>query len=417
MSHFSVLVITDSPDDVKAALAPYHEFECTGEDDQYVQTIDKTAEAVKEYAKDTSRRLRDPDGGLHEPWLDRFYREPTEEEKTKVGIGGSGFGGGISFTSKDWGDGRGYRAKVAFIPEGWTEVELPTSEVETFAVWARGWYGVAPVDEGLSLDLNKAHKYGYMVVRRPRPLTDSLRQTSAESNDDYEARMEAVLSNPGVEVVAIFVRTNPNKKWDWYEVGGRWTGALKAKPGAYVGRVGRPGLMTDPAKAGTFDQLQKRDVDFEEMRDEKAREAGEDWDLVKSVAGELTWESWEAVRERVGGDKDAPYDAKKMEEARAFYNGQEAIKKLNADKAVRDFSWDGLDRFLVPRDEYVQAARDNAIATFAVLKDGQWYERGKMGWWACVTDKKEDGEWGREFTKLIDELDGEKWLTVVDCHI
>jgi hypothetical protein len=30
MSHFTVLVVTDSPDDVEAALQPFHEYECTG---------------------------------------------------------------------------------------------------------------------------------------------------------------------------------------------------------------------------------------------------------------------------------------------------------------------------------------------------------------------------------------------------
>jgi hypothetical protein len=25
--------------------------------------------------------------------------------------------------------------------------------------------------------------------------------------------------------------------------------------------------------------------------------------------------------------------------------------------------------------------------TFAVVKDGRWYERGEMGWWDAVADK------------------------------
>lgn len=49
MSHFSVLVVGDN---VEVQLAPYHEFECTGRDDQYVQEIDETEEARAEYATD-----------------------------------------------------------------------------------------------------------------------------------------------------------------------------------------------------------------------------------------------------------------------------------------------------------------------------------------------------------------------------
>ncbi len=36
MSHFSVLVISEKQEDVEKLLAPYHEFECTGENDKYV---------------------------------------------------------------------------------------------------------------------------------------------------------------------------------------------------------------------------------------------------------------------------------------------------------------------------------------------------------------------------------------------
>ena len=62
MSHFTVLVIGENPEQ---QLAPYHEFECTGCDDQYVQDIDKTEELRKEFAEHTVSRLRGPDGQLH----------------------------------------------------------------------------------------------------------------------------------------------------------------------------------------------------------------------------------------------------------------------------------------------------------------------------------------------------------------
>jgi hypothetical protein len=50
MSHFVVLVIGDN---VEQQLAPYHEFECTGRDDQYVVDIDITEEVRNEYLNDT----------------------------------------------------------------------------------------------------------------------------------------------------------------------------------------------------------------------------------------------------------------------------------------------------------------------------------------------------------------------------
>ena len=53
MSHFSVIVIGNDPE---KQLAPYHEFECTGEDDEYVQTIDDT-EKVREHYNSSDRAL------------------------------------------------------------------------------------------------------------------------------------------------------------------------------------------------------------------------------------------------------------------------------------------------------------------------------------------------------------------------
>lgn len=41
MSHFSVLVVGE---DVEPALAPFHEFECTGEDNEFVQNVDVTGD-------------------------------------------------------------------------------------------------------------------------------------------------------------------------------------------------------------------------------------------------------------------------------------------------------------------------------------------------------------------------------------
>ena len=43
---------------------------------------------------------------------------------------------------------------------------------------------------------------------------------------------------------------NPNSKWDWYEVGGRWHGMLLLKPGK-KGSRGSPGLMT-PASGNSL---------------------------------------------------------------------------------------------------------------------------------------------------------------------
>lgn len=57
------------------------------------------------------------------------------------------------------------------------------------------------------------------------------------------------------------------------------------------------------------------------------------------------------------------------------------------------------------------------ITTFAVVKDGEWYERGEMGLWGCVSNEKEADDWDAEVKALLIDLPGDTLLTVVDCHI
>ena len=54
---------------------------------------------------------------------------------------------------------------------------------------------------------------------------------------------------------------------------------------------------------------------------------------------------------------------------------------------------------------------------FAVLKGGEWHEKGAMGWWGMVADKKEGEDWNVEFKRLLEGLPDDTPLTLVDCHI
>lgn len=57
------------------------------------------------------------------------------------------------------------------------------------------------------------------------------------------------------------------------------------------------------------------------------------------------------------------------------------------------------------------------ISVFAIVKDGEWYERGSMGWWAQVSNEKADEVWKDEVKELLKGISGETLLTVMDCHI
>jgi hypothetical protein len=216
--------------------------------------------------------------------------------------------------------------------------------------------------------------------------------------------------------------TNSNARWDWYQIGGRWTGMFKLKKGTMEFSVGKPSLISDrKAKPGWADQCRKKDIDFEGMRDEAEKIASKDYDIVvKFFGGKIPTlkYKWNELLD------DEKYKDLDHEEKRTLYKAQQPIMELRErreeisklpEEEKTLLSWFDFEDYMCTKEEYIQRARDKAIITFAVLKDGQWYERGKMGWWACVSDEKNN--WEEEFNKLLESISEDTLLTVVDCHI
>lgn len=214
---------------------------------------------------------------------------------------------------------------------------------------------------------------------------------------------------------------NPNKKWDWYQLGGRWTGFFKLKPQA-VGAVGAPGLMTSPPDLGYVDQVRKSEIDFPCMRLEARAEAAVRYDrLVRLLGGKIdplltTWKQMFTKKK---------YKALDIDEKRLIYREQAPLKKIHAlrisatlDKDDRDFlTWLDYESYLIGRDAFLQKAENGALSTFAVVMNGKWYEKGEMGWFGCVSGEKNPGIWEAEFAKLLDQASDNTLLSVYDCHI
>lgn len=287
MSHFSALVIGD---DIAAQLQRFHEFECTGCNDQYVQDVDQTDEVTKQISE--SGTLNDA--------LDYF---------------------GLSER---------------------------TVRCES------------------DIDREGTHKYGYALI-------------SEKS-----------------ELVRAVKRTNPNAHWDYWTEGGRMSGMLKLKTGERV------------------NSATKGEIDWDGMRDEAAEKYGEEYAMADAIIGHLPVnESWNSMRERIPN----------MDEARtAFWKQprcavwEEAKKKIGLSEWP--FGWSSSpDDYASTREEYIQRGRNKAGVTFAVVKDGKWFERGRMGWWGCVSNEKDEETWNTMFQDLINDLNDDTLLTVVDCHI
>lgn len=59
----------------------------------------------------------------------------------------------------------------------------------------------------------------------------------------------------------------------------------------------------------------------------------------------------------------------------------------------------------------------NDTIPFAILTpDGKWFEKGKMGWWGMVSDEKAEEDWAKTVANVRAEYGG-TIAVVVDCHI
>lgn len=197
---------------------------------------------------------------------------------------------------------------------------------------------------------------------------------------------------------------NPQSKWDWYSVGGRWIGFFKLKPGA-KGELGDPGLLVEEVTDTTrADVAKKGDIDIEAMRVLAGEKAAKDYDEFHAKVNGREWPVWEDI---VAKHKDGDG----IEKARDEYWNHPVIVD------IKEWAFGDIRVYRKTRDEFIKASMDNALVTYALVKDGKWYERGKMGWWGISFDEKDNDVWVREFNSLINSVPDDTLLTLVDCHI
>ena len=171
---------------------------------------------------------------------------------------------------------------------------------------------------------------------------------------------------------------NPNAKWDWWQLGGRWSDTLKLKPGCMGNRGSRSRTNSrELPRDGYCDQAQIKDVDF--SMDLKAyNEAIRFWEVV--VEGD-------DIREH---ENLAQFDT--------FYRREYYLEQFhNKERYARSYS---------------------SFTTWAlVTPNGEWYENGEMGWFGMsdATDESR-AEYERVLQRTLSEANPNLWISIIDCH-
>jgi hypothetical protein len=374
MSHFTVAVVTkEEPNSfnklLEDALQPYHEYECTGTLDKYVVWVDQTEEHKEEYIEGSRRMYVNSLGKFICPYSDDCYREPNQEEQELINRGIHG-AGNLDFTSRDWKDGRGYRPKFSFIPEGFVEKEMPYTEIyKTLEIYLKDWGGLT--DDNF--------KYG---------------QTGK--------------------------MTNPNAKWDGWMIGGRYSGAFKAK-NHNEALQGEKSWTNEKLDIEDFDVIQKKNIDVDAMISVALEKVDKEWAMFEDATKNGIPKSWgQGLKDKkdelnISDDDFLPRDA--IDELRKEHHSQKnssVLKDLSSKLGM--MLGCPIDHFCSgDKEAFISKMKYYELGTFAFLMDGNWIEQGKMGWWACVSD--EDKSWETKWFEIFDTIDDEHWITVVDCHI
>jgi hypothetical protein len=228
----------------------------------------------------------------------------------------------------------------------------------------------------------------------PDDATLTWAQVAEAHNRRYDDSEKPMLTDEDGRAYTMSTR-NPQSKWDWWTIGGRWAGYFVTRQG------------------GRCDQGRKADLDLGALRAVKAAEARETYaqwvKLTDGLPDALPWS--------VFADNVSEGSGYTIEQAREEYHSQPRIQAVRG----TDFQWydDVIAEFGKPEKLYITQAAARAVPGYAtVTLDGRWMAPGRMGWFGCSDDSEGDriGYW-EAANAYIESVPDAAFLVALDCHI
>ena len=285
MSHFSLLVVGDNVD---TQLIPFQEHACTGKcPKQYMKFEDAEEQALKDYETDTVKEFycssSSSDGQVVSEDIFNKIANTAVGNTVTLFFTKSGFGGFSSYFRLNEYYHCGYYVD---------RYKLVNNRV---------WIKVVKIHSTNHPDKTVCFEATIEVERVNEPRVFPVKEkyaTFEQYMEDYQGYSER---DP--ETGRYGRWENPNARWDWYTVGGRFSKKLLLKNGRKV------------------DTARKGDVDWETIKNDAGRTAADHYDLFQRHFGKLPLNlSWEDAKKKFGEDYGA---------AREFYNTQERVVEYN----------------------------------------------------------------------------------------
>lgn len=220
---------------------------------------------------------------------------------------------------------------------------------------------------------------------------------------------------------------NSQGKWDWYQLGGRWSGMLKHKPDSTSHISGSKSFLlqgTGRPPAGYCDSVLKKDLDLEGMFAEKEAQAIKWWDEAMSVFGDTPdHKPFNTMLEEVEAKFGTPLSKEVLDDTREKYHAQprvQATKVAAKENENSIFHWRTgfqVDDFFTTREAFIERMKINSVSTYAILHNGEWISKENMGWFGMSNDNMTQEERNEKYMTFLKELPEDTRLSVVDCHI
>lgn len=184
---------------------------------------------------------------------------------------------------------------------------------------------------------------------------------------------------------------NPDAKWDWWCVGGRFSGAflVRSDQEEYI-----PAELGKSGSSGGYRSVngaRKKDICWDEMK----RRA--------TARKKRTYAEAKKAFETKCCDALGPFVSISENEVNdwgtCLYKNGETLEQFLLRKA------------LGPDDRY-------PLSPYAFLDiDDQWHSSGEMGWFGVSANDMPEEDWLHTVQSFIEELSDDDYLVTVDCHI
>ncbi len=200
----------------------------------------------------------------------------------------------------------------------------------------------------------------------------------------------------GENIFIEYSTNNPLAKWDWYQLGGRWSDFFTLKDGS------------------TENTCLKKDVDINIMLNNKKKDYSEEWEIVnEAVQGMKLEKSWKSYLE------DYRKETITIDEAREEFNNQPIVRvfeRLKQNTPSIGYFKDISD-FLITKEKYIDLNSKLSITTHSILNKEDWIEKGSMGWFGISSDTVSDEDWAEIFFKYFNSIEDKETISIYDCHI